>query len=134
MLLLMLAALLQSPPPAVRTVVKGPMSEVETPRQAVVRSPAEWSTLWKAHDPRGPLPPVDFTREMVVAVFVGSRPTSGYSVEIVRAVGNSGTLVVEYVETAPSRDAITAQVLTAPYHLAAIPKHDGEVRFQKVVK
>ena len=80
------------------------------------------------------MPAVDFSREMVVAVFLGSRPTAGYGVEIVRAVGNSGTLVVEYVETAPSRDAITAQVLTAPYHLAAIPKHDGEVRFQKVVK
>ena len=64
-----------------------------------------------------------------------TRPTAGYGVEIVRAVGNSSALVVEYVETAPSRDAITAQVLTAPYHLAAIPKHDGDGRiFRKVDK
>ncbi len=145
MLVLVLAVLLptlplspmsqaQTPPPAVRTVVKGPMSGIDAPRQATVRSAAEWSALWKTHDPSGQLPAVDFSREMVVAVFLGSRPTGGYGVEIVRAVGNSGTLVVEYVETAPSRDAITAQILTAPYHLAAIPKHDGEVRFQKVVK
>ena len=134
MLIVVLAALLQSPPPAVRTVVKGPMSGIESPRQAVVRSAAEWSTLWQAHDPGGAMPAIDFSREMVVAVFLGSRPTGGYAVEIVRAVGNSGTLVVEYVETAPSRDTVTGQVLTAPYHLAAIPKHDGEVRFQQVVK
>ena len=55
-------------------------------------------------------------------------------VEIVRAIGNSSTLVVEYVETAPSRGTITAQVLTAPYHLVAIPKHDGTVMFKKVDK
>jgi hypothetical protein len=67
-------------------------------------------------------------------VFVGSRPTAGYGVEIVRAVGNSGALIVEYVETQPSRDTITAQVLTAPYHLAAIPKHEGMVTFKKVDK
>jgi hypothetical protein len=143
MLVLVLAALLpgfpmsgtpQTPPPAVRTIGKGPMSGIEEPRQAAVRSAAEWSALWKTHDPGGELPPVDFSREMVVGVFLGSRPTAGYGVEIVRAVGNSATLVVEYVETAPSREAITAQILTAPYHLAAIPQHGGEVRFQKVAK
>lgn len=124
----------QKPPPEVRTLVKGPMSEIEAPRQAAVRSATEWSALWKTHDPRGPMPAVDFSREMVVAVFSGSRPTGGFGVEIIRAVGNSGTLVVEYVETGPSRDAVASQILTAPYHLAAIPKHDGEVRFLKVVK
>jgi hypothetical protein len=31
-------------------------------------------------------------------------------------------------------DALTAQILTAPYHLAAVPKYDGEVRFQRVAK
>jgi hypothetical protein len=25
-------------------------------------------------------------------------------------------------------------VLTAPYHLVAVPRHDGEVRFQKTDK
>jgi len=137
MLIVLLAALLQTPqssPPAVRTVTKGPMSEIESPRQSAVRSADEWSALWKTHDPGGQMPAIDFSREMVVAVFLGSRPTGGYGVEIVRAVGNSGTLVVEYRETAPSPDAIAAQILTAPYHLAAIPKHDGEVRFLKVAK
>jgi PrcB C-terminal len=134
-----IAALLQTSqasqtPPSVRTVAKGSMSGIDAPRQASVRSAAEWSALWKAHDPKGETPAVDFSREMVVGVFLGSRPTGGYGIEIIRAVGNSGTLVVEYVETAPSRDAVTAQVLTAPYHLAAIPRHDGEVRFQKVAK
>ena len=134
MFVLLLAALLQTAPPPLRTVGKGPMSAIDQPRQVTVRSAAEWGALWKEHGANAPLPAVDFSREMVVGVFVGTRPTAGYGVEIVRAIGNSSTLVVEYVETAPSRDTITAQVLTAPYHLAAIPKRDGTVTFKKVDK
>jgi len=134
MLVLLLAALLQTAPPPLRTVGKGPMSAIDHPRQVTVRSAAEWDALWKENGARAPLPAVDFSREMVVGVFVGTRPTAGYGVEIVRAIGNSSSLIVEYVETAPSRDTITAQVLTAPYHLAAIPKRDGTVVFKKVDK
>ncbi len=135
MLVLMLAAaLLQPAPPPLRTVGKGPMSAIDQPRQVTVRTAAEWAALWKQNGANAPLPPVDFSREMVVGVFLGSRPTAGYGVEIVRAIGNSGALVVEYVESRPLRDAITAQILTAPYHLAAMPKHDGEVTFKKVDK
>jgi len=138
MLLFVLAALLAmsqtSTPLEIRTVVKGSMSGIESPQQVIVRSTAEWSALWKRHDPNGPIPSIDFSREMVLGVFLGRRPTAGFAIEIVKAVGNSGTLIVEYAETAPPRDLVTAQVLTAPYHLAAISKYDGEVRFQRVVK
>ena len=132
--LLVLAAVLQSPPPTVRTVVKGAMSGVDARREVVIRSAADWAALWKEHGARDPLPAVDFSREMVVGVFIGVRNTTGYGVEIVRAVGNGSVTTVQFVEASPGRDAITAQVLTAPYHLAAMPKHDGEVRFQKVEK
>jgi protease stability complex PrcB-like protein len=134
MLVLVLAALLQSTPPPLRTVGKGPMSAIVMARQVTVRSAADWAALWKSNGAKEPVPVVDFSREMVVGVFLGSRPTAGYGVEIIRAVGNSGALLVEYVETAPSRDTVTAQILTAPYHLAAIPKHDGMITFRKVDK
>src|SRR5580765_4838943 len=113
MLVLVLAALLQSTPPELRTVGKGPVSAIEQPRQVTVRLAADWEKLWKENGANAPLPAVDFSREMVVGVFLGRRPTAGYGVETVRAIGNSSALVVEYVETAPSRDSITAQILTA---------------------
>jgi hypothetical protein len=134
MFVLMLAAFLQSTPPPLRTVGKGPTSTIEKPRQVTVRSAAEWAAVWKENGANAPLPAVDFSREMVAGVFLGGRPTAGYGVEIVRTIGNSSALVVEYVETAPPRDRITAQILTAPYHLVAIPKHDGAVTFKKVDK
>ena len=43
-----------------------------------------------------------------------------------------GALLVKYKETRPSRDAISAQVITTPFHLVAVPKFDGTVRFEKL--
>jgi protease stability complex PrcB-like protein len=131
--LLVIAAFLQAQPP-VRTVGKGPTSQIDTARQVTIRSAEEWSALWKVHGGGGQPPAVDFSREIVVGVFLGSRPTAGYGVEIVRAVGAPTLLIVEYIEAGPPRDALLAQVLTSPYHLAAIPRHDGDVMFRKVDK
>jgi len=128
------AAVLQAAPAPIRTVGKGPMSAIETARQVTVRSADEWAALWKENGAQAPLPAVDFSREIVLGVFAGTRPTAGYGIEIVRAVGTTETLVIEYIETAPSRGAITAQVLTSPYHLVAIPRHDGSISFKKVDK
>jgi protease stability complex PrcB-like protein len=114
-----------------RTIARGAHSNVDGPRQAVVRTPAEWTALWRAHDYDTPAPAVDFSREMVVAVFMGSRPTAGYTVEIVSVKEAGGSLVVSYREQSPARDALTAQVLTAPFHIAAVPKFVGDVRFSK---
>ena len=58
------------------------MSFVDTPRQVTVRTGAEWAVAWRAHAGDRPAPVVDFSKEMVVAVFLGTRRTSGYGVEI----------------------------------------------------
>lgn len=132
MILLMLAALLQATAPSLKTIERGQNSQVESPRQATVRMPAEWATLWRAHAPNRPAPDIDFSTTMVAAVFLGSRPTGGFSVEIVRTRVDGQSLVVEYVEKRPAPDAITAQVLSSPYHIVAVPAHSGTVSFVKL--
>jgi hypothetical protein len=69
---------------------------------------------------------------MVVGVFLGARNTAGYSVEIVGYRENEGGLVVGYRETTPGADRVTAQIITSPFALAAVPRRSGEVTFQKV--
>ena len=117
---------------SMRTLDRGTQSNIDQARTVVVRSADEWSGLWRTHAGDKPLPPVDFTKEMVVGVFLGSRPTAGYSVEIVRTTEQPDGLVVEYREGSPARDMMTAQVITTPYHLVAVPKRTGEVKFEKV--
>jgi len=115
-----------------RTVEKGDMSFADSMLQVVARTDAEWAAVWRQHAANRPVPPIDFSREMVVGIFLGSRPTAGYRVEIVGARVEQATLVVQYRETRPGRGDVTAQVVTSPYHLVALPPHPGTVRFEKV--
>jgi hypothetical protein len=140
-----LAAMLAQPPgdrnlglmmleaPTTRTIEKGDQSNIDDARQVLLRSEAELQQLWKQHSPDRPMPKVDFSREMVVGVFMGSRPNAGFSTAIVSATAAKGALMVRYTETRPPAGSITAQILTFPYHLVAIPKADvTDVKFEKV--
>ena len=126
---------LQAFTPPARTLEKGASSGIETARQVSLSTADQLTALWNEHGSAKPRPTVDFSKDMVVAVFLGTRTTSGYAVEIIGYRSASPGLkdvIVEYRETAPGRDAISAQVLTSPYHIAVIPKQTGTVSFQKV--
>jgi hypothetical protein len=115
-----------------RMIEKGDQSNIDSARQVLVRTDAELRQLWQQHAPDRPMPKVDFSREMVVGVFMGSRPTAGFSTAIVSATAANGALIVRYSETKPSAGAVTAQILTFPYHLVAIPRADvTDVKFEK---
>ena len=130
MIAVLLAAILQTAVP-IRSLDKGASSQVDAARQAAVQSAAEWNTLWSQHAGDRAKGPVDFTKEMVLAVFLGTRPTAGFSVEIVGAREEGATLIVSYRETRPQPGSVAAQVLTSPYHLVAVPKH-GDVKWERV--
>ena len=77
-----------------RTIDKGDHSNMDDAAQVVAKTEQEWQQLWQKHTPDRPRPAVDFSKEMVVGVFLGSRPTAGYILEIVSAVQDNGSLVV----------------------------------------
>jgi protease stability complex PrcB-like protein len=127
-----LAILMLQASAPMRTIARGDQSGVDVERQVVARTAAEWAALWRQHAPGQPPPSVDFAKEMVVAVFLGSRNTAGYSVEIVSAETEQGSLIVRYRPRAPSPDAITAQIITTPFQVVAMPRATGDVKFQRV--
>jgi len=114
-----------------RTIEHGAQTFIEEAKQVVIRTPEEWAALWKQNAANRPAPAVDFTREMVVGVFLGTRNTAGYSVEIVGVEKDAAGILVRYRERSPARGMMTAQVITSPYHLVAVPKTEGAVRFEK---
>lgn len=116
-----------------RTIEKGDQSGIEDARQVLVRTDAEWAQLYRQHNVNKPAPTIDFSKEMIVAAFMGSRPTAGFSTAIVSATAANGALIVRYSESRPPAGTITAQVLTFPYHIAAVPKADvKDVKFEKI--
>jgi VWFA-related protein len=129
------AAAAQAPPPqgatAMQVISRESMSGVDTARQAVARTPAEWAALWREHAGDKPAPAVDFGTRTVVAVFLGTRMTAGFQVEVIGTRPEGNALVVDWTERRPAGDMVTAQVLTSPAVIVAIPKFAGEIRFTK---
>jgi hypothetical protein len=113
------------------TIDRGQQSNIEEARQAVARTAAEWTALWKAHAGDRPRPAIDLTKSMVVAVFLGTRPTGGFEVEITGIEKEGSDLVVTWREHRPARGAMLSQILTMPFHLVSTEKHAGPVRFKK---
>ncbi len=108
-------------------------SGITSPTDLVVRDSAGWSTLWQLvhanQDPVPPLPAIDFTREMILAVGLGTRSTGGYNVLLTAASEDSAGVNVQVVETSPGADCITTQALSQPVDLARAPRRDAPVRF-----
>ena len=129
---LLTAAMLAQGTVPLRPLDKGDQSNVDDARQVVARTAAEWDTLWRQHSPDRMQPRVDFSKEMVIGVFLGSRPSAGFGIAIVGAETEQGGLTVRFRETRPARGGMTAQVITSPYHLAAVPRQSGTVKFERV--
>jgi len=121
---------MQSTP--IQTIATDAMSQIESPKQAVARTPAEWTALWRQHAGDTALPKVDFASRTVVAVFLGTRMSAGYVVEITGTHQQQGALIVQWRERRPEPGLVTAQVITSPAHIATIPKFAGEIRFEKM--
>jgi hypothetical protein len=112
------------------TIAQGQSGQIEDTRQVVIRSATEWQTLWRRHSAE-PVPPVDFSRSVVIGIFLGSRPTAGYGVTITRVSSQGEKTIVEYVERRPDADAIVAQVITSPFHLVTVAQPGPEVEFRR---
>jgi hypothetical protein len=123
------AAAAQSPKAGLTTIAKGDASGQQLAKQVTVRSAAEWKTLWKEHAPTDKMPDIDFTTNMVVGIFLGTKPSAGHGVEIVNVRTEASALIVEYVQTQPAKGTMSAQILTEPFHLVTVPLHAGTVRF-----
>jgi hypothetical protein len=141
---------LPPPPPRVRLpdlIIKsdewkGSQSGVTEPRFAVFRHADKWASFWeKALAPvssrLAKVPPVDFSKDMVVGVFMGTMPYPHYAIEI-RSIGledrpEAGkVLVVRYRDTVKMMGVFVPPFSVQPFHLRKVPAYAGPVVFLKV--
>jgi len=104
-----------------------------------IDDPVAFAALWEecasATVPRRALPRVDWSKQRVLCVASGARPSAGYGVRIehVERRGpfddSPDELTVFYVETAPNASASVATVVTYPVHVVAIPRFEAPVRY-----
>jgi hypothetical protein len=122
---------------AFHTVAKGYQSGVREPLEAIVRNQNDWSELWGKHTSAEASPPllpvIDFDKELVVAVFLGHKPTGGHEVEIVSAEKANEGLLVFFVERQPKPGSVVTQAFTQPFHIVRISAQgSGTVTFRRL--
>jgi len=115
------------------TVAKGFASDVLEPLQVAIRTRDEWVAFWARHT-RAQVqppsaPPVDFSREMVVGIFLGERATGGYEIEITKVERAGSELRIHYRSKSPDPGAIVTQARTQPYHLIKLMMEDSPLVF-----
>lgn len=90
---------------------------------------AAWTTLHANQQPIPALPVIDFSKEMVVVVALGTRSNGGFSVAVARASEQAGKVTVVATETAPGPTCAVPEVITAPADVAKLPRREGDVTF-----
>ena len=101
---------------------KGEVSGYESRDSFAITDNQTWSTVWtemqSIYSHPDELPPVDFSREFIVAVFRGACPSGGYWTEITNIILIPNSHYIVHVEESLEGGATT--VMTYPYHIVKI--------------
>ena len=115
---------------------KGTVSQYTATANFEFSNFSEWSNHYALHrgnrfDSRN-APYIDFSRENVLAIHLGSRSHAGYSINILSVSDDNSdsTTQIRYEEVIDNTNA-NAQVISYPYAFVRIHYTDREIRFIK---
>ena len=119
----------------IRTVKQETWSGAASARY-VVRDAAAWANVWSqmicGHGGEPPSASViDFSKETLIVVAMGSRPTTGYRIDVDDAQLEDGTVRISVTEHAPGDGCAVGAALTSPETVVAVPRFDGDPTFVK---
>jgi len=115
------------------TLLKGDATPVPLTAPWVIDNQQNWNEFWSAHTGSSAgLPPVDFSREMVLIATVGQRFESGESVEVRRVLPVDNGTLVEVVWRVPGNFCSPVNRDYRPFHAVVTPKLPRPVVFAQV--
>lgn len=96
----------------------------KTAGEITAKSADDWQAKWAATGVEAPAPDVvevDFSKEVVVALLAGERPTGGWKIGTDVVVKRQGRFAaIEYKVVGPGKGCSTSQALTSPYVVLAV--------------
>ncbi len=104
----------------IRRIGQWTRTGISEARRLVIRDANAWANFWSELGV-GDRPAVDFSRDVIVAVAAGQRPTGGHEIVVERVINNGGELTVEIVETTPGPNCMTTASLTQPVDVVVLP-------------
>jgi hypothetical protein len=120
---------------AYRTIAKEAFSGIHARRTVVVRDAATWIALWAEHagfrTPMPVVPPVDFSKFELVAVFAGD-VKGCHELDIRRVNLVSGKVLVDFEDRDITPFSFCIAAITNPVHVVAIPKVEADAQFRQI--
>jgi hypothetical protein len=92
---------------------------VREARRMVIQEANTWAEFWSELGV-GDRPAVDFTRDIVIAVAAGERPSGGYEIAVNQVTQTNGELRVEVRESSPGPNCLSASSLTQPVDVVVV--------------
>jgi hypothetical protein len=110
-------------------------SGLDEPLRLIITDPDAWREIWKRihsnHSELPPLPEVDFSRDKILVVALGARPTGGYGIIIDGAYERDDRIEVIVQSQSPGKSCMTTQAVIQPVDIVLLPKMDRPIVFQE---
>lgn len=116
-----------------KTLDQGANSGITTSRNLIVKDQAAWTSLWLSHNKSSAsIPNVDFSKNMIAALFLGERSSGCYAIEDVTTWRATGKIQVSYHVRNPGPATLCTANITTPYIIIEIPRSEEAVEFQSI--
>ena len=118
------------------TVDKGSYSGHVMWKDYVIKNEYDWKDLWDTttgiYTPKPKVPEINFSNEMIIAVYRGQCATGGYGIEIKKLIENKKSIEVLVEEHFPKPGYMYTQAFTQPYHIIKTKTTKKKVKFKRV--
>lgn len=102
----------------------------------VIRSDGEWLVAWQKHEPptypKTDRPQIDFSKNMVVGLSLGSGSNGCYRLSIQRVVEEEEEVRVEYIHSMAQAGSICTQAIVALTDFVVVNKSEKRVTFSQI--
>ena len=106
-------------------------TSLEKEKLSVIKNAQEFREIYLVSDldSQAEAPEVNFEEQTVIAIHLGAKPSSGYSVNVMEVLERDGVVDVNYEVSSPSNGCEVDTAITYPYCFFAIEKTDKEFVF-----
>lgn len=119
---------------AINTLDVTTASGIQTAQNLVIKDNAAWAALWAQHTNNSgvAVPVVDFSKRMVVGVFLGTKPNGCYGIPDVNIWRTGAKLNVSHHDSIPGIGMMCTMVITTPAYLFELDRTDDAVEFTAI--
>ena len=105
---------------------------MEREKQLVIDSQKGYAELMEKLGRPEDTKEIDFSGFIIIAVFMGEKPTGGYDIRIQSIVRKGEILEVHVLTRVPGEGEMVTQALTSPYHIVMCPRPSGKDSFNEI--